>query len=351
MSHDDYDRYLDDFGARLERAAAQAPVPARRRWAFGAGGTLAVAGAAAVIILAVGGGAPGGRLDAVAEARAALSPRGKIVHLVLSPAFQIGGSKLTSGPRMETWTAVSPPRWRLRQTLPRGVSMSRRGRLVAVRGVQEFSYGHGSQRTYTAQFDELLVQRGFTDRGPAARPPTLLQLGGRDPADVLRSMLGQGRLRDSGERTVRGRKVRRLVGESRVDARSTRTLTYDVDPDTFAPVAGSLTNRTRISPGHTQKSVFSFVVTRYAVFPDTARYAHLLKPPTTAKTKVIIRSAAALRRDQARMRAAAKKCRPTKGGNTRCPVSVIRAADAPTAPRSASTRARARSGRGGSRGG
>jgi hypothetical protein len=322
---DEYDRYLDAFGARLhDAAAAGQPSRPRRRWLFGLSGGVVVAGAAtAAILLAVGGGAAGPRLDAVAQAREALAPKGKIVHIVVRSRFLMGRLNVPVA-RTEMWTAASPLRWRLRQDLTKSNSGTfRDGRFVKLRGVQELSYGGGSQRTYSAQFDELRVQRGYSDRSLAVRPPSLLQLEGSDPADTLRLLLERGRLRDLGLRTtVSGRHVRRLVGVSHRTPTSTQTLTYDVDPDTFAPVQGTLVDAETRHGLPSRRT--TFVVDRYQTFPDTPANAHLLRPATTPKTKVIIRSTAALRKDQAAQRAWRKRCRPMKRGGMKCPPPPVR---------------------------
>lgn len=312
MSHDEYDRYLDDFGDRLERAAASPRVP-RRRWVLGLGGSLVAAGATAAIILLTGGTAVRVRpLDAVAQARAALAPPGRIVHMVVVTGVHINRSRAVDDDApTETWTAVSPPRWRVRQTSPPGGA------------TDEVSYAHGSQRTYVAARDELRVQRGYSDDGAAARAPSFLGLrGAADPAGVLRGMLDSGRLRDAGERTVAGRRVRRLVGSIGATAggQPARSLVYDVDPDTFAPVDGTLTDHVRLPrPGKggesTQDITVVIKVKRYETLPDTPANAHLLRIATTPRTKVIVRSAAALRRDRERAAEQRKRCHPSKGGN------------------------------------
>ena len=90
MTEDPYQRYLAEFGERVE-AAAQSPRPARRRWLAGA----AVA-AAAVVALGVFLAAPGGdsKVNVIAEARAALPESGELLHLsTVSTSSLIGADE------------------------------------------------------------------------------------------------------------------------------------------------------------------------------------------------------------------------------------------------------------------
>ena len=83
-------------------------------------------------------------------------------------------------------------------------------------------------------------------------------------------MLESGKLTDQGEVESGGRSVRRLAGEV-----SGEPLTYDVDPATFAPVAGA-------------HGKGSFTVERYEKLPLTDETAELLTltPPAGAKVTV-----------------------------------------------------------------
>jgi len=284
MTQHDYDRYLDDFGARVSRAAAPPPSPSRpprRRLALGLGGTAVATAAVVATVLAVGGGAAGDRLDVVAEARAALAPEGKIVHMVLRTDVQLDGLDRGADATSEIWSAEDRPRWRLRQTLPD----IREGRIAAAVGsVQELSYGDGVQRIYTAKSDELREQDGLTDDSPVATPPSFLQAGSNDPAAGLRRRLERGELRDTGEIESGGRTVRRLVASSD-SGRTRQEFVYDVDPETFAPVGGSVTTTSDETSGTT--FVFSFRVERYETLPDTPENAGLLRITTTPSTKVL----------------------------------------------------------------
>ncbi|WP_354698707.1 hypothetical protein DSM112329_04397 [Paraconexibacter sp. AEG42_29] len=281
---DEYDRYLDDFGGRLRSAATGPPPRARRRWVLGVGGTLTLAGAATAIVLAIGGGAAGERLDVVAEARAALAPRGKILHLVAYGRLGPPGVRtIEGGTRNERWIAVDRPRrWRERSAGVRDPG-----------NVFERSYARGVLRTYTAADARLEVRSGYSEAGATARPPALVDIPGPDPAAGLQRLLAGGRVRDGGELRVRGRDVRRLVVTSSTAADRRQRIVYDVDPDTFAPVQVQITNvaglpATSGRPPSQVRTVFSVVVTRYETLPDDAAGARLLRiatpPGTTVRT-------------------------------------------------------------------
>lgn len=284
MTQQDYDRYLDDFGARLARAAAPDPAPTRpprRRLALGLGGTAVATAAVVATVLAVGGGAAGERLDVVAQAQAALAPEGKIVHMVVRTDVELDGLDRGADATSEIWSADDRPRWRLRQTLP-DLPVDRP--VPGIGSVQELSYGDGVQRIYTVQADVLRETDGFTDDSPIARPPSFLQSGSSDPAAGLRARLERGELRDTGEVAFDGQTVRRLVATSELGETRQRFV-YDVDPQTFAPVAGSVTTTT---PGTDREPfVFRFRVERFETLPDTPENAGLLRIATTPSTKVV----------------------------------------------------------------
>lgn len=295
--HDPLERYLDDFASRLRAADAAPTRPRRRRRRVAVAAASAVVAAVAAVVLLAGPGG-GDRLDVVAEARAALSPRGEIVHMVIraeAPPDDAG----TPPPHVtEQWTAVDPPRWRVVQVLPRpgegrGTVGDAQGPIF---GRQEFAYAGGVQRVFTAQRNTLVVQKGFSDDGPAAQAPGLFGMGG-DPQADLRAMLASGEVTDTGERRVDGRTVRRLVSETSRDT-FRRRLVYDVDADTFAPVQGSLTITLGAGTPQARDISTRFVVERYERIPITPQSAKLLTITTNPDTKVTVRTAEDLRRRQ-----------------------------------------------------
>lgn len=79
-------------------------------------------------------------------------------------------------------------------------------------------------------------------RNREAPVPSLFGQRGGDSENELRAALDAGRLVDTGEAQVNGRTVRRLSSRLTDDPRDLIVLTYDVDPQTFAPVGGSRTS-------------------------------------------------------------------------------------------------------------
>jgi hypothetical protein len=261
-----YDRLMDDFGAELARAGERAEVRLARRRRLTVGGlALSACLAIALVLFGVGSGA-GRRLDVVAQARAALSPPQRIVHLVVTTSL-IEPAHTSSGPlTTEQWSAVDPSRWRM--------SLDD--------GRQQVSYARGVQRIYRAQDDTLNVYRGY--KGVPSKAPGLFS---NDPVAGLRAMLAAGRLRDTGEATVGGRAVRRLVGEQRVPkvkGTFVQRTTYDVDPQTFAPLGGTV----EFVLAHRSGFTMRFHVDRYERLALDSENAKLLTIRTGATAKVVV---------------------------------------------------------------
>lgn len=314
-----FERHLDDFGARLARAAAQSP-PQRSRprpLALSICGALVAAVGVAVVLAAAGERG----LDPVAEARAALAPHGAIVYMkITSTMISPGASSVPPPQTTEQWSVADPPRWRFVQTIP----PSRGGTVVdadgPVTGRQELSYAAGVALMYLADRDTITVTRGYSDDDGAARLPSVLGQGSGDPAVDLRSMLLKGTVSDRGEQQLRGRAVRRFVIEQRShlpnDARTLRRLVYDVDPQTFAPVEGRMS--LRFGPGRSTPSLtVRMHVDAYERIPLTATTAGLLRIRTTPRTKATFDTK---RRLEARARAFRARCHPIqKGRALACP--------------------------------
>lgn len=311
MTHepDELERYLDDFAGRLRAATTQGGTtrPRRRRVVVAATFAVAGAGAAAVLLLGSGGGV-GERLDIAAEARAALAPRGEIVHLVIRT--EVPACRACSATLTEQWSAVHPLRWRFVQMTPRPARVG--DGKQATRGRVETAYAGGTQRTLLAERNSLRVQQGYSDDSPAVRVPSTVIVG-LDPAADLRAMLASGRVTDAGEHRVGGRTIRRLVSDEIQGSNARRRLVYDVDPKTFAPVQGSITL------GQSAPLSVHFVVVRYEHLPITAASAKLLTITPSADTKVTVRTARDLRLQQSAMRAWRKRCVTKRNGVMTCP--------------------------------
>ena len=229
-----YDRLLEDFGRHLQEAEARAGSGQRRRGRVAAG-TVVLAGMAAGTLMLTGAGG-GGRLDIVAQAKAALAPAGHVVHLVTTSHMEMrGGSEAEivgpeaeeGTPRItERWSTSQPTRWRVASTVPIGTST----------GPVQRSYGGGTEESYIPSLNTLDITSGVSEDSLLATSGPL----GTDPVARIRSMLEAGQLHDAGSGTVNGHAIRRLVGEelSRAPgfAHPPWPVEYDVDPETYAPV-------------------------------------------------------------------------------------------------------------------
>ena len=316
--------YFDEYGRRLH-AVADSDVPAARRTprrliALGASG-LAVA---AIVAWLLSGATAGNRLDVVSEARAALAPAGEIVHMVVTTSLVDAGGTRSS--TVEQWSATDPPRWRIVQTLPpadavRGVMHDPDGNVIE--GRQEFAYADGEQRVYYAQRDALEINQGFrlSDDGPAARFPGILGEGAED----LRAALASGNVRDEGERVVDGRTVRRLVSEKGVGM-NLRRWTYDVDPETFAPIQAEIEFGVPVEGAEPRRAHLR--VDKFERIPLNDETEKLLTIATTPNTKVTVRTAEEIRERDRRARAG---CEPMSNGDESCP-GVVPPPDPPGKP-------------------
>lgn len=270
------DRYLDEYGRALKARAAAGE--RRRR-----GGLLrfAVAVSAAFLVFATllltGTFSSRTQDDAIAEARAALEPDGDdMVYLrIISTADAIGGVGVSrAGTRTtEQWIATDPPRWRVVQTV------SANGREVSR---HEYAFGRGAQSTYDSERGSLTIREGLAEDGLAARPPGPF---GGDPERTLSALLRSATTSDLGVARAAGREVRRLRVVRPDRGRGRTVLTYDVDPQTFAPVAGEVrTTLPRLGEG--VELIDRFVVEAYRRIPLDADAAELLEIDPPAGTKV-----------------------------------------------------------------
>jgi hypothetical protein len=275
-----YDRLLEDFGRHLQEAEARAAGRQRRRGRIAAG-TVVLAGIAAGTLMLTGAGG-GGRLDVVAQARAALAPAGTVVHLVTTSHMEMrGGSRAEIvGPEAEAgthrvaerWSASQPVRWRVASAVP---VITAHG--TSIRSVQS-SYGGGTEESYIPSLNTLDVTTGVSEGGLRAS-----LYGGpleADPVAGIRSMLDSGQLRDAGSGTVGGHATRRLVGEelSRPQglAHPPWPVEYDVDPTTFAPVRFTVEEVGMSFRGNTGAPTLIVDVNTYEALPLNETTAALL---------------------------------------------------------------------------
>ncbi|HEV2813407.1 MAG TPA: hypothetical protein VGW10_09165 [Solirubrobacteraceae bacterium] len=313
---DPLDDYLDEFGARVEERARR-----RRRRPVVRRVTLA---AAAAVLVAVGvvlldSGSPTRPVDAVAAARKAITPTAdEIVHLRIRSRLSADGEIGISAPRtrrQEQWVAADPTRWRIAETTPH-----HRGG-----GRSEYTYGAGAQAVWDTERDLVTVTGGFAGDGPAAEPPGPF---GSDPQRTLPELLRSGDVRDKGIVRAHGREVRRLVRVERPGRSggmvTGRRLTYDVDPDTFAPVGGELRlvirSRRRAADGTFTENrpialIQTFVVENYRRIPVTASTRQLLTIRPPAGTRLVRYR---LRREN-RGRVRVATCRVPEDRSLRCP--------------------------------
>jgi hypothetical protein len=262
----DLDRYLDDFGDALRHARRP-----RRGLILGGAVALATAVVAALLLIAPAGQQrPGAPVDALAAVRKALDPNGVILHMRVRSDTPPG----THGVQhtwQETWTAQDPQRWRMKQ------------RQRGSHGVDydsDWSYAHGEFSTY--ERGRYVVRQGYKDNTPQTRLPTLFSTAGKDPDTDLRSLLTSGKLEDEGEVQSGGRTVRRLVR----DDNGLRTVVFDVDPVTFAPIGGTMTFR---FPHGGRTMTITLAVEafeRLPITPETEKHLLLDVPPGTPKRVV-----------------------------------------------------------------
>jgi hypothetical protein len=235
MSDDPLGRYLEDFGSRLEEAARSSRRRPYMRVALAGGVALAAAAIALLLVLLPGGG---GRLDVVANARAALADRGKLVHLVAHERVLAPSRARMPGPRRfsfgwQEWATGNPPRWRI---------------AYSYKGGYQLAFGHRTWSLYGQRSNTLTIEHGLRTKFAQRIPGTTSVLFGKaanGPIATIRAMLRRGELRDDGFASVGGRTVRRLVGERPAypgvaGPRTRVAVRYYVDPDSYTPVAARI---------------------------------------------------------------------------------------------------------------
>ena len=168
-THEDtgYERLLEDFGQMLREAEATARRRRRRRRGQPRP-RFALAGILGGALLLTGAGS-GGRLDVVAQAKAALAPPGQVVHLVTTSHMEMrGGSQAEivgpeaedNTPRVaERWSAPQPTRWRVAATVP----------FVTADGAHpeemQLAYAAGTEELYLQSLNRLQITSGVSEDG------------------------------------------------------------------------------------------------------------------------------------------------------------------------------------------
>jgi hypothetical protein len=277
-----YERLLEGFGQMLQEAETRpAGRPRGRRRA--AAGALALAGIATGALMLIGAGS-GGRLDVVAQAKAALEPLGHVVHLVTTSRMEMrGGSQAEivgpeaedNTPRVtERWSASQPTRWRVAATVP----------FVSAQGTHpeqvQLAYAGGTEELfdYLKSINTLQVTTGVSEDGTrvSLRDDPL----GADPVAHIRSMLEAGQLHNAGSGTVDGDAVERLVGNELSSspglAHPPWPVEYDVDANTYVPVRFTVEEVGMSFPGNTGTPTQIVEVNTYEQLPLNETTATLL---------------------------------------------------------------------------
>jgi hypothetical protein len=294
-THEDtgYERLFEDFGQMLREAEASPP---RRRWRSprAAAAALALAVILAGTLLLSGAGS-GGRLDVVAQAKAALAPRGQVLHLVTTSHMELrGGSQAEivgreaegNTPRVaERWSASEPTRWRIAATVP----------FVTADGAHpeatQLAYAGGTEELYLQSLNRLQITSGVNEGG--ARVSLHDGALGADPVARIHSMLEAGLLHDAGSGTVDGHAVERLLGDELGSppggSRVHWPVEYDVEPNTYAPVRLTVEEVGMRFPGNTGTPTQVVEVDTYEQLPLNETTLALLRIHPAASPVVVRR--------------------------------------------------------------
>jgi hypothetical protein len=312
------------------------PAPVRRRprirrlaLAPALAALLALVAAVSLDIASPGDGRPGlPRIDAVAQARAALLPPDAIAHYTVTLSQPAAGradprfADCNAGP-LKVWRATDPTRWRAVQPVSDNPAC---GTLDLSQGLGpvtaprfEVAYGDGRTEMYVPGRDLMLVIEDENDpaagerRAPStatgaasiqlfATPPDRRKpaLRGRRsfvdnrPPDLIsdiEQMLARGELGERGKATRDGRRVRVLTGylifgEGRGPWAWTE-ITYVVDAATFAPISAKSTSAMR---GSGARASITARFGDYKRIPLTRDSARLLEIDAAPGTKVVERT-------------------------------------------------------------
>lgn len=249
---DEYERFLEDMRTQVDQAANRRARQIHRRRA--AIGGLASLTAVAGIVLVIGNRT--GRIDAVAQAEAALAPTGQVLQLVTASRLEMRGgthAEVTGSQAeslgwnksrtAEQWSASLPTRWRIATTIPTSTTSGS----VAAAPIQ-CVFSTGSEEIYDQAFraNEVVivpVSKGRDESSDESPCTTQVSGGlGTQPVAHIHAMLESGQLKAAGKATVKGHEVLRLTGEEThpqptgAGPSAAWPVEYDVDPETYAPV-------------------------------------------------------------------------------------------------------------------
>jgi hypothetical protein len=286
-----YERLLDDFGQMLHEAETR-PAGRQRGRRRAAAGALALAGIATGTLMLTGAGS-GGRLDIVAQAKAALEPLGHVVHLVTTSRMEMrGGSQAEivgpeaedNTPRVaERWSASQPTRWRVAATVPSVTAQGTHPEQV------QRAYAGGIEEVYLQSLNTLDIRTGVSEDSTRVS----LHDGplGTDPVARIRSMLEAGQLHNAGSGTVDGHAVERLVGDELSPplgwSHPPWPVECDVDPNTYTPIRFTVEEVGMSFPGNTGTPTQVVEVNTYEQLPLNETTVSLLSIHPTGSPVVI----------------------------------------------------------------
>lgn len=237
--HDQLSRAAEDHARRRRRRRRQLPTA-----------TALVALTGLAVFLSIGW--PSQRLDITSKASAALSAPSELIHTVMTRSIETPGSagNAPTPDTIEQWAASNPTRWR-----------------IAI-GSDQVAYRNGTQTTlreghsaHQTPYDDNAEAPGF---GPL----------GSDPVTTIKSMIDAGELQDAGQVVVDGRQVRRLEGQTSTrfgEATTVLDVTYDVDPESYEPIAARATNARATGDAAANVTIRFERFERLPLTPDNAR--------------------------------------------------------------------------------
>jgi len=313
---DAYERYLAEFGKRLEAVASPSPKPRRMRLMAAAIGTTAVI-AVGVLLAAP---SSDNEINVFAQARAALPSAGELLHLETRKTTSLLGADDAAQQRFaefasrhhdeyapqtfEQWSVAD--RWRV--AVPNGKvspkmfagepyypgfyisdEMLRQiGLIDDVIGPIQEAYAEGVDTLYVAKLG-LIIRSDLEQAGWEHLPPfpggiyTGSPTGlGSDPVAQIRRWLDHGSLRDAGMGEVDGRRVYRLVPND-----GSFDIEFDLDAQTYEPVRVRELSRWVGGPNspHPPETMVTDVDFRafetLPLNPETAQLLEIDAPPAT----------------------------------------------------------------------
>lgn len=231
----------------------------RRPLVLGLGFVLTAAVVAVILSVALAASPSTGPVNVMARAQAALPAEDELVHYAVRVqsvrriptrgATRFEAPSRCVAPPTEVWQTKNANRWRA--LTPSNSICRSDGTPVSVPETDgvEFAWNHGTSSWYTRGRSTMQIVSGYPLNSSAGVVPVAItSVGTGDPITVVRKLLAEGDLRSLGDRTLGGRKVRRLLGTrtmTRHDIFTSERYTYDVDPSTFEPVRITRVSRSR----------------------------------------------------------------------------------------------------------